>query len=55
MKTIRIVKNVKVQKNNLVVGDYIKSELNDTQYNITVTKIIEKLNDVTLVDGIVAK
>ena len=33
MKTVQIVKNVKVQKNNLVVGDYIKSDLNDTQYN----------------------
>lgn len=42
MKTVQIVKNVKVQKNNLVVGDYVKRELNDTQYNITVTKIIEK-------------
>lgn len=55
MKTVKILKNVKVQKNNLVVGDYIKSELNDTQYNITVTKIKNKLNGVTLVDGIVAK
>jgi len=55
MKTVQIIKNVKVQKNNLVVGDYIESELNDTQYNITVTKIIEKINGLTLVDGIVAK
>lgn len=55
MKTVQILKNVKVQKNNLVVGDYIKSELNDTQYNITVIKIKNKLNDITLVDGIVAK